>query len=117
MPLDEERFARKDYVDLIFASARQAIDIANKDLDRRLEAMNEFRAQLTKQAESFLTIAAYEIKHDALMRRVDALEQEAAAHRSRQQGISNIWKVVVAVVGFLATAATIISFINALRIH
>ena len=33
----------------------KALEVADKDLQRRLEGMNEFRAQLTTQAANFIT--------------------------------------------------------------
>jgi hypothetical protein len=34
---------------------KTALEVADRELERRLEGMNEFRAQLTRQASQFLT--------------------------------------------------------------
>ncbi len=45
-----------------------------RDLERRLESMNRFRDDLTEQAGTFITREAYELRHDALDRRIATLE-------------------------------------------
>jgi chlorite dismutase len=45
---------------------------AREDMERRLDSMNEFRAQLEKQAGSFLTRVEYETKHDLIVNRISA---------------------------------------------
>jgi hypothetical protein len=42
-------------IDLMNTANKTALEVADRELERRLEGMNEFRAQLTRQASQFLT--------------------------------------------------------------
>ena len=55
-------------------SMKNALDLARRELDRRLEGMNEFREQLKNQASTFLIRESYDISHKTLEERVRNLE-------------------------------------------
>jgi hypothetical protein len=55
-----------------FAAAEQAVETANEANEKRLDSVNEFRAQQTELIAGFLSRTEYEGKHAAL---VDATEQ------------------------------------------
>ena len=44
----------------------EALKVAREELDRRLEAMNEFRAQLTSQAATFAPVKEVDLKIEKL---------------------------------------------------
>ena len=55
----------------------KAVAAAKGDMDRRLEGMNEFRAQLEKQAGTFASRAEFTLRIDNLSRQITALEKIA----------------------------------------
>ena len=55
-------------------SMKNALDLARRELDRRLEGMNEFREQLKNQAATFIIRESYEISYKGLERRLRVLE-------------------------------------------
>jgi len=60
----------RDYLDMRLCNMQKAVDVASKEMDRRLEGMNEFRAQLDRQTRTFVT----QIEHDVLCDRIGSLE-------------------------------------------
>jgi septal ring factor EnvC (AmiA/AmiB activator) len=90
---------------------QEAVTKAEASVDKRLEAMNELRVQITTERASYLTRAVYETNHDALRQRVtmnteatikiaaelSGLREDLAALKSGQE-----W-LVRAVVGAVLT--------------
>jgi len=58
--------------DARFLAMEKAVDIATKTMEFRLEGMNEFRAQLTAQALTFLSRGEYSLQHQSLTDKMDA---------------------------------------------
>ena len=52
-------------------AAELARELAVKDLDRRLEGMNEFRRQLDVQAETFVTRTELQLLEERLSKKTD----------------------------------------------
>jgi len=46
-----------------FEMVEKSVNLANIEMNRRLESMNEFRSQLDKQARNFMPRPEYEAKH------------------------------------------------------
>ena len=55
---------REKMVNMRFVESEKAILEARKEMDRRLEGMNEFRSQLERQANTFIARAEWESKHE-----------------------------------------------------
>ena len=55
-------------------SMQKALDLARKELDRRLEGMNEFREQLRMQASTFVTRDTSEVHYKSIENRLRILE-------------------------------------------
>jgi hypothetical protein len=53
--------------------ADKAVLVALGDLGRRLDEMNQFRAQLNQERADYVTKAVYDSKHEELIKKVDAL--------------------------------------------
>jgi hypothetical protein len=68
-----EEITLKEFITAKFDALDKANELSAKTLDIRLEAMNNFRNDLTKQASTFLTKEAYDLRHDNLQRQVDEL--------------------------------------------
>jgi hypothetical protein len=70
------------------AAAAEALQTATGALERRLEGMNEFRAQLTAQGATFVSSAVFDTKFDALSGRISLLERAA----ERTAGAIATWR-------------------------
>lgn len=90
----------------------EARRIAALDIDRRLEAMNEFRAQITNERGQYLLRDWYEREHMGLSNRIRDMEMGrsmdsgfAAAHHDSYARMLGIGGVLVALLGWALTVA------------
>jgi len=79
------------------AAAESALHTATSALDRRLEGMNEFRAQLTEQNRTFISQTVFDAKIEALGQRLTLLERQA----ERQAGVIATWRFLAGGGGIL----------------
>jgi hypothetical protein len=75
-------------------------DDTKQGLERRLEGMNEFRAQLERQAGTLLTRERFDVEHQALVEKVEALSQWKAG-REGQNSRAIMVSIVAAIVALL----------------
>ncbi len=64
-------------IDEKFFVRDRAIDMARSDMERRLEGMNEFRAQLQSQAQTFASVKEIELKFDKMESHFNLLANSA----------------------------------------
>ena len=97
--------AQEDKVDLIIDGQKLALNLASSSMEKRLESMNEFRAQLTMQATTFLTKEAYDTKHQMLQNQVDELRLSRATIEGKadQNYVNKV--MLISVLGLLITFA------------
>jgi len=69
----------KEYVDLRFLESERALELAERELNRRLEGMNELRSQLDRQSGTFPTKEQVETVISGVNSRIDALNKVALA--------------------------------------
>jgi len=79
-------------------SVEKSIDVAKVELDRRLEAMNEFRAQLDKQSREFVTRTEVELRFDRIDEKIRNLEKTDAENQGK-----SLWRehLITAIIGAL----------------
>ena len=65
----------REYTDQRFNATAKALDTATVALEKRLEGMNEFRAQLQAQTQTFVSNTEFDAKLEASNRRLAALEK------------------------------------------
>ena len=104
----------KEYFDTRLNNIQNNTELARVGMEKRLESMNEFRAQLKDQTATFLTRDMYESRHQALQAQLDNLRDRVNAYENKGQGIKMSWLAMVGIVAFLATVATLI--LNATRL-
>ena len=63
----------KEHFTVRLAALEKAADVESKQLEKRLQIMNEFREQLKTQANTFLTKEHFESKHELIQNQVDEL--------------------------------------------
>jgi len=66
------RVPLRDYLEIRVAAVEKGISVAHKEMERRLEGMNEFREQLRNQAALFVTRTESEAKMGSLEDRLTA---------------------------------------------
>ena len=86
--------AIQQQLDRRIVDANHATDLARQQMDKRLEGMNEFRQQLSEQANRFITREEVQAKQDAYIpainenqRRLSLLETTQANMQGRMWAI------------------------------
>jgi hypothetical protein len=82
-------------IELRFSSLEKAIASTKRDLDIRLEAMNEFRAQLDRQAHTFVPRTEIDLANNALEKKVDLLVERSAEQRGSTKWVDHIITVLI----------------------
>ena len=88
----------KDWVDARFNAQQLALDLAKSEMERRLEAMNEFRKQLDKQADTFMSTERYELCHGRLVDQINVLEKAQAAAEARGKVYATIVAAIISII-------------------
>ena len=101
---------RFDYLEknllLQLTANERALLVAKSDMERRLEGMNEFRAQLTTQANSFISRIHYDVEYKSLLSEITFLRE----WKSRCEGATS-WSNIIAFVAVgLSALAMILHF-------
>ena len=87
----------KEYVDVRLKELEKGNILTKSEMDRRLEGMNEFRRQLDKQANTFIT----RIEHDSVCDRIKSLELSRAELSGKASQSSVITTTIIASLGIL----------------
>ena len=73
-----EEVPLREHMDQRFTDLERRIDLTSQGLERRLEGMNELRAQIDKERGQYLSRTEFEAKYEALADRVRSVEQSVA---------------------------------------
>ena len=65
---------REAALNLAFKAQQEALALASRTLELRLEKLNELRQEVTQDRGNYLTKAEYESKHQTLIDRIGRLE-------------------------------------------
>lgn len=91
-----------------FQSLEKAVRLAARQMEKRLDSMNEFREQLKDQSNTFLPRDSFEAKHELIQKQVDELRMIQAEVRGKASQMS----VSVAYIGIgISFLVAIIDFI------
>ena len=85
-------------LDLRFAASDRAIEAAKEDMDRRLQGMNEFRAQLSSQASTFISRVELRLEMEKLNGRLLILENKVNLKEGRSSVIDYIIMAIISVI-------------------
>lgn len=97
----------RDFVDMRDTLKQRAIEKAEASVDKRLEGMNEFRAQLKDERANFITVDKLESEKTAIHGRIDAMAKDYDAlekWKNNMQGRFVIIAIVITVVAGLIGA-------------
>jgi hypothetical protein len=98
-------------VDKAFAQNQRAIDKAEQSVDRRLEGMNEFRDQLTKERSAYITTDSFQQFHKSLEDNLRAVDDRINVR------ITSIERWQSKIVGALGFAVVFVPTLTALAIY
>jgi hypothetical protein len=100
--------AAEKAVGTALASAEKAVGKAEIAAEKRFDAVNEFRAQLSDQAATFMPRSESEARTGALAEKVDGLATRIDKTEGRSGGRSDSWGYLVGAMGLLIALASLI---------
>lgn len=92
-----------------FQSMTEAGNLARIDLERRLTHMNAMRAQLDRQAATFVSRDMYDERNEALLKRV-GMQERAADNR-----FGHLEQLQSRMIGYVLGAAALVSVLEIVR--
>jgi tetrahydromethanopterin S-methyltransferase subunit G len=95
-------------VNMALAASKEAILKAETAVEKRFDALNEFRAQSAEQQATFVRKAEVDIRFDALEKKLDAAVAMLQHSKGKEVGSSTVWGIVIAVCGLLIAVGTAI---------
>jgi hypothetical protein len=114
----------REYVDFRFAAIKEksdvqaesiktATEILARQLDKRLESMNEFRESLRDQNSTFLRKEEYDTRHGAMEFRISALEiSKAELCGKASQSSVNITTALAVFSIFISIVSVMVHYIR-----
>lgn len=108
----------RDYVDMRLDNSARALDVANSEMNRRLEGMNHLKAdmgeniaslrgQIDRMVGIFLTRESYEARHQLICDQIQTLEKTVAASEARGKVyatvVAALISILVALVVYIIT--------------
>ena len=73
--IDERLRSQSEIQKVLSKKNAEALKKAEKEMERRLEGMNEFRAQLENQTREFITREQYELSERLINQKIDNLSR------------------------------------------
>lgn len=101
-----------EQVNAAFASSKEAILKAETATERRFESVNEFRAQLNSQTQSFMPREVAEAKLAEVNKKVDELTARINTGQGKSAGVTASIGLMIAVSG--VALAIVVVFVNVL---
>jgi hypothetical protein len=89
-------------------AADRAISKAEVAMERRLESVNEFRAQMADQQATLCRKSEVDIRFESLEKNMNATIQALERGRGQEKGIGIAWAILVAILSMLLSAAAIL---------
>jgi crotonobetainyl-CoA:carnitine CoA-transferase CaiB-like acyl-CoA transferase len=89
-------------------AAKEAVEKAETANEKRFESVNEFRAQLTDQANTFLPRSEGEQRLAALSEKLDLIQSVVTTAGGRATGLTAGWGYLLGAVGLIGAVAAII---------
>ena len=96
--LDERSSQQGTAVRDALQAAEKAVTKAEVAAERRFEAVNEFRGQLSDQAGTFMPRSEADVRFGALTKDISELKKNSDESHGRGAGIDKVWAFLVAAI-------------------
>lgn len=97
----------REYVDMRFTAASVALQVAQRELDRRLEDMNQFRDENRRQAATSVSRDV----HEADISRLEALIAVERESRRAAEGALSTWRFLASFFGITGLIGVLLGLI------
>lgn len=85
-------------VQAALTAAKEAVSKAEVAAEKRFDNQNEFRGQLSDQANTFLPRKEYDVQHQALADNVRDLTDRFNKSEGKSSGVGATWAIVVTII-------------------
>jgi hypothetical protein len=85
-----------------FACLAEATDVARREMNRRLDGMNELREQLNRQEATYLTKTDYSARHEGLVAKIDEVRSRMDKLEARSTGLNAGWAYLIGIAGLMS---------------
>lgn len=103
----QEYYARKEDMERLFQTFKEATVKSENAMERRFESVNEFRAQMADMQATLAGKSEVDIRFDALNAKVDAASGQLRHNSGRDSGLSAAWSILIASVGVVAVVVSL----------
>ena len=100
----KEQVSLKEHLNSRLCALEKAVDVAKKEMDRRLEGMNHLESKLNV----YMTKESYETKHELIQRQVDELRIAKAVLDGKASQQSVNVAMIVSIISLLLTLGILI---------
>lgn len=114
------RLATRDYVDGNFkvvctklTAMEKALDLAKREVDRRLEDMNKLRDQINNERVNYIARDYFEAQHSSLEKLVSETRDSINKRQGEMMGAN---KTATIVISIIASISAIIAFISGILV-
>ena len=97
-----------------FAAQNIALNRADSANEKRLDSVNEFRAQLRDQATSFLPRDEYSARHEQLSQRILTIETRVLQMTAQSDGRHSVTAPIAALIATVATGVLVFALTSAI---
>jgi Flp pilus assembly protein TadB len=102
--------ARQDEaVAAALTAAKEAVLKAENAAAKRFDSVNEFRAQLTDQAATFMTRQESLARHEQAAEKIADIQDRLNRNEGRSSGISASWAALLGVAGLVGAVVAVIT--------
>lgn len=105
--------AQEKAVAAALQAAERAVSKQEQSSEKRFDSVNEFRAQLSDQAATFLTRSESIQRMDTINEKISALEKRMDRDDGKGEGLSSGWGFVLGAIGCIGGVVGIVSAIIA----
>jgi hypothetical protein len=95
-------------VNTAMIAAEKAVAKAEVSAEKRFESVNEFRAQLTDQAATFMPRSEAEQRINAMSEKIDLLRTFAASTTAHGAGVGAAWGYLIGAVGLIGAVIAVV---------
>jgi hypothetical protein len=106
MTSSDEPISLKDYVDMRFSLLENTTEATRQALEKRFDAMNEFRQSLADNARLLMPRSEAEQRFAQIADQLGNLSMRVAAIDQKGEGKRDLWGYIVGVFGILSLIAT-----------
>jgi hypothetical protein len=106
--VDQRFTTNRETFDAALSATKEAIGKNEQAIEKRFQAVSEFRRQLEDQARSLLPRSEHDKDIAAIKLQIELMERRIAAITERSSGAFSAWLILAAVLGPIISVAIVL---------